>query len=295
MLISSFAASGTKVAPVKAAGLFTLHATETENPEWGYYGGYHPVWAKIIANLSNIGIDVVLNTYGDFDWYDRVWGDLSWNQSWSASTGWDMFIIEWWLQPHAPDPWFTSMVHGDLTPWPLPEGYNIMPWTNDDADGLLDDGMHALDAVQRQTFLHLWQDEFIRDPPMLSLYYPKLYEVMAGWISGWDPSGTWWYDTAALTLNNTWLATAKPARDDRTIIYLVSEEMWAMNPMFMDTYTDENAAAIRFCELYKWSTKNLASRPDTLPDLDDYEIVPDMAADYPKYLKENGTRPNGTK
>jgi len=293
MLIGSFAASGMQVAPVKAAPLFTLHATETKNPDWGYYGGYHPVWAAIINACAQIGIEVQLNTYDDFEWYDRVW-ESGWNKSWSASDGWDMFISEKRLQPHAVDPWFTSAVAGWADPWPPPEGRNIHPWKNDVADELLDKGMHDFDASQRRNYLWRWQEQFMYDPPWANIYYPKVYELIAKWVSGYDPSGGRWHDTAHLTLNNTMLAEARPDRDNRTIIYAVSEKLWSMNPMFTDTYTDEIAQAIRFAELYKWSIDPF-NAPEQMPALDEYVIKPDMAADYPKYLKENTTQPNGTR
>jgi len=271
---------------------FTLHATVTTDPYWGYYGGYHAVWAAIQSACAQIGINIEINQYSEFDWYDRVW-ETGWNKSWDEG-GWDMFINEWWLQPHAPDPWFSSMVYSWADPWPLPEGYNIAPWRNSDADGLLWKGMHYFDANQRKTYLWLWQEEFMRDPPWANIYYPRIFEVMGRYVLGYDPSGCWFYDVAHLELDNAMLAEARPDRDPRTIIYAVSEPLWSMNPMFTDTYTDEQFITLQFRTLYKWSADPWPES-GKVPDSDEYVIKPDLAADYPKYLKATPTSANGTR
>jgi len=128
----------------------------------------------------------------------------------------------------------------------------------------------------------------MKDLPWINLYYPKVYDIVADYISGYDPSGTWFYDTAELYLNTTKLAAARPDRDPNTLIYAVAEPLWVLNPMFIDTCTDELSATLCFRTLYKWSVDPFPTWPNP-PDWQDYIIKPDIAADYPTYL-DNGTR-----
>jgi len=190
MLFTAFA--GINIVPAKAEVLFTLIATETQNPYYGYYGGYHAIWAAIKNDLAQIGINVELRQYSDFDWWDRTASSGGWNKSW-AEGGWDMYIQEWWLQPHALEPWFTSMVRSDLTPYE--DGYNSHPWRNEKADTLLEAGMTSFNAEERKYYLWKWQEEFMRDPPWINLYYPKVYEVMGRYLTGYDSTGCWFYET----------------------------------------------------------------------------------------------------
>jgi ABC-type transport system substrate-binding protein len=290
MLVSSFA--GINVAPVKAYE-FTLVATVTQT-YWGYYYIGHPIWAAIKNDLAAIGINLELREYSDFDWYDRVFG--GWNKSW-AEGGWDLTNVgnkltssdyyywdiryNWWLQPHALDPWFTSLVRSDLTP--VEGGCNIAPWNNSDADELLRNGMSEFNALTRQLYMHKWQEMFMDDPPWINLYYPKVFEVMGRYITGYDPTACRFYETQYLNLNNTMLHEARPGREPNTAIYAISEGYWALSPMFMDTYTDEQASTLQWRTLYKWSCDPFPT-DGSVPSLEDYAIVPDMAADYPEYL-----------
>jgi ABC-type transport system substrate-binding protein len=279
MLLSMFA--GINIKPAKAFE-FTLVATVTENPYYGYYGGYHSIWAAIKNDLAAIGIDVQINQYSEFNWWKRVW-DVGWSDPWHGG-GWDFTILEWWLQPHALDPWFTSMVRADLTPDSETEGYNIHPWNNTDADGLLINGSKTFNAPLRKLYMDKWQKEFMKDPPWINLYYPKVYEVMASYLTGYEPSGCWFYETAYLNLNNTGLATYRPDRDPGTLIYAVSEPLWALSPLFMDTYTDEMQSTLQWRTLYKWSAVPFPL-DGGVPSREDWAIVPDMAAGPPEFLE----------
>jgi ABC-type transport system substrate-binding protein len=126
------------------------------------------------------------------------------------------------------------------------------------------------------------------DPPWINLYYPKIFEIIAAYITGYDPTGTRFYDIAELTLNSTMLSAAKPSRDNKTLIYAVTEYMQCMSPAYVDSYTDEIICASTYNCLYKWSVDPFPVWPN-VPDLDDYVIKPDMAADYPTYM----VGPNG--
>jgi len=276
MLIST-AFGAINIAPAKAEWAFTLHATVTQNPYWGYYGGYHSIWQAIKADLAVIGINVEINQYSDFGWYDRVW-DVGWDKSWEEG-GWDMTILEWWLQPQAVEPWFVSMVHGDLTQ--DKGGYNLHPWTNDLADTYLEGFMSSFEANERKRFLDAWQVEFLKDMPWINLYYPKTYDIMGAWITGYDPTATWLYDVTHLTLDND-LRNAAIDRADNTVVYAVSEALWALSPLFMDTYTDEMVSTLCFRTLYRW-TVDPFPMDGSLPNIEDYTIMPELADGYPDF------------
>jgi ABC-type transport system substrate-binding protein len=197
-----------------------------------------------------------------------------------------MILFEWYMQPHALAPWFESLVYGSLTPYE--GGYNIFPWRNEIADTLLETGMRSFDANQRQTNLWAWQEEFMRDPPWINLYYPVTFDILATWLTGYDPTASWFYDLANVHLNSTMLAEEKPLRDPNTLIYAVTEYMGSMSPFFIGSDTDEIICAATYNCLYKWSVDPFPTWPN-VPDWEDYVIKPDMAADYPTYM----TGPNG--
>jgi len=292
MLVSAFATSGVEtVQAYEPPGgwppgqpYFTLHATETHNPDWGYYGGYHPIWAAIQNELAQIGINLVLNTYDEWAWWDRVW-DTGWNLSWDEG-GWDMFISEWWMMPtglFGMEP----LVYSWFTPWPEPRGVNIFPWLDETADELLWKGMHALNASERKFYLWAWQEWFMHNPPMANMYYPRLYEIIAAYLEGWDPIVRF-RDISHLTLNNTMLAEARPDRDNKTLIYAVVEPLWGMNPLFIDTYTDQWMGDLRFETLYDLSIDPWPPTGQEPPPTDFYS-KPVLAAAPPIFMEG----PNG--
>jgi len=281
MLVSAFAGSGiVTVSAPPPPWPFTLNAVATIDPFWGRFGGYAAIWGAIAADLAPLGINLVVNIVNEMELLDRVWGS-GWNKSW-ADGGWDMTISEWYMQPHALAPSFESIVYGNSTPYE--GGYNIAPWRNQDADLCLEVGMRSFDANTRKTYLWEWQEEFMHDPPWINLYYPEVYEGMGTYITGYDPSACWFYDTAHLDL--VWMPN--PLRDPNTAIYAVSEPYWAMNPMFMNTRTEEQASTLCFTTLYKWSCDPFPT-DGSIPSWENYTIKPDMAADYPTYLNNNQT------
>ncbi|UCC33134.1 MAG: hypothetical protein JSW53_04970 [Candidatus Bathyarchaeota archaeon] len=136
-----------------------------------------------------------------------------------------------------------------LTP---PEGCNIFPWLDEIADELLWEGMHTLNADQRRMYLWFWQGQFMHNPPMANLHYPRMYEMIAKWVEGWD-AVVRFRDISHLTLNNTMLTEVRPDRDPNTLIYAVTESLWGMNPLFVETLTEEWMCALWFDTLYDLS------------------------------------------
>jgi len=80
MLVSVF--SGSNLVTVKSppTPYFSIESTLTNNPHWGYYGGYHDIWAQIDIELAKIGIDLTQSYSDDFEWWDQVWEE-GWNYS----------------------------------------------------------------------------------------------------------------------------------------------------------------------------------------------------------------------
>jgi ABC-type transport system substrate-binding protein len=277
MLISSFAAIS--VVTVQASPhdwSITLHATITNNPYWGYYGGYHDIWQAIKTELTKIGINLQIDYHTDFVWYDQVWTDDKWNQP--APTGWDMTIFEWWLQPHALEPWFSSMVFSWLQPQhTVEEGFNVHPWNNSKADALLEQAMTSYDAETRKYFIDKWQEVFMHDLPWINLYYPRIYEIMGEWVEGYEPTGTWWYDVSNLSLNTGAMPPARQALHQDWIYYGVTEEIWSLLPTYMDTYTEEQMETLQWGPLYRWSFNWSNFQTGVTPDPRDYLIIPWLA------------------
>jgi len=293
MLASSIVGSGINVVP-QAQGLpwsIELYATRTLNPYWGYYGGYFDLWARIAPELAKIGITLKTQEFSDFDWYDRVW-DTGWNKTHTAG-GWDMIMIEWWLQPHAVIPWFESMVYGNMT---IPEGgFNICHWNNTKADKLLREGMQAIDAETKKEKIWRWQERFMLDPPWACVYIPKTYEITGSYVEGYNPSGSWWYDITHLQLNGS-VFDAYVTNPDRiaagkdVFIYAVSEDVWSLLPMYIETYTEEQMGCLLWSTLYMWGIepsewpKYMHGEDPSTIDPTDWECTPSLAVQDPIML-----------
>lgn len=286
MLVSSFAASGLVTVqaspdlPWEGEPITTIHATVTNNPYWGYYGGYHDVWAAIKAELVKIGINLEINYYDDFTWWGRVWADPNWNKTWEDG-GFDLTMLEWWLQPHAVDPWFSSMLID------YPEGFDIHYWTSEKADELLLRAMTSFDAETRKYFLWKWQELFMHDAPWVNIWYPRIYETIGKWIDGYDPTGSWWYDITELSLNVSAMPDARKLLDLDTVYYGVSETVWTMLPWYTDTYTEEQMETVQWDTLYRWSLNWTNHVQGQEVATTDYIIVPELAAIDPYPVNGN--------
>jgi len=264
---------------------FTLHATVTTSPYWGGYGGYHDVWQAIKSELAKIGINLEIAYYDDFTWWDRVWNS-GWNKSWDEG-GWDLTMSEWRMQPHALEPWFSSMVYSWLTP---PEGHNIHPWNNSNADDLLWEGMTSFDAETRQYNIWKWQEEFMNDLPWVNIYYPRIYEPMGRWVGGYDPTGCWWYDISHLSLNVSAMPPARKLLHTDWAYYAVEEPVWTLLPLFIEERTEEQMTTIQWDTLYRWSLNWSKFEPGMEPDPADFIIVPALAASDPYPVDGDFTR-----
>jgi ABC-type transport system substrate-binding protein len=297
MLLSTIVGSRVNVAPTKAETYpwepLKFYATKTANLHWGYYGGYQALWAAMAPTLAEIGITLDTSfTTDDYSWWGRVW-DVGWDKT-HVGGGWDLTMLEWWLQPHSLVPWFESMVYGDMAP---PEGYNIQHWNNTLADEVLRRAMKEHEADKKKGDMWTWQEVFMHDPPWADVYNPKIYEILASYLTGYNPQGCWWYDIKHLTINATNFYQECQSADrlstgPNTTIYGVSEEVWSLLPVYMDSYTEEQMSTPQFTTLYTWSIK-----PEKWQyymdggevNYTDWAIVPDLAVGDPIML-DGGTR-----
>ncbi|UCE15751.1 MAG: hypothetical protein JSV12_07770 [Candidatus Bathyarchaeota archaeon] len=287
ILISTIARSGVVVMPTKADPAFpweplTLVATKTDNPYWGYYGGYNDLWEVVKSNLSEIGITLDTSFTTDaYSWWSRVW-DIGWNKT-HQNGGWDVTMLEWRLQPHALVPRLESLFTANMTP---PEGgNNIFHWNNTGADVLLRSGIQASDALQKKQYLWRWQEWFLHDPPAVNVYNPRVYDAMGSYISGYNPMVEW-YDVSHLTVNATKFNNVvtnvdRLAVGANTTIYAVTESVWALLPFYTESYTEEKMWAQLWRPLYKWTIKDsewykYMDGSEVAPQ--DWDIVPDIAA-----------------
>jgi hypothetical protein len=237
---------------------FTLRPTVTDNPYYGSFGGYHDIWAAIGPELAKIGIALTMDYWDDYTWWEIVW-DSGWNVSgeellpppWGDVPGWDLTLTEWWTMPTGLNS-LEPLMYSWLTP---PEGDNIFPWLDEEADRRLWEGMHTLDALERKLNLWRWQEAFMHNPPMANLYYPRLYEIAAVWVEGWD-AVVRFRDISHLTLNETLFAQYAPEwrkTDPNTLIYAVSEAVWSWNPLFVETTTEQWIHDLVYDTLYDLS------------------------------------------
>jgi ABC-type transport system substrate-binding protein len=305
MLASAFA--GSKLITVDAASspYFTIEATITDDPYWGYYGGYHDIWLAIQTELAKINITLTIEYNDMYAWWYKVW-DTGWNHSGDTGPptyGWDVTMLEWWLQPHAIEPWFLPMVLNDQTP--IEGGFNIHPWMNKRADNLVLKGIQSFDAATRKNYLWAWQEEWMRDPPIAEIYYPRIYEARASYVLGYDPTGCRWHDVKHLDINVTeFEETVGPGGShpnppryqagNDTLFYAVSEDVWGWSPMFTDTDTEGIFGVLCYDTLYTWSLNWTAeewlSAGIVEPDPWDYIIKPELAAGDPIDVYGDGLR-----
>jgi ABC-type transport system substrate-binding protein len=304
MLASAFA--GSELITLKAASspYFSIEACVTDDPYWGPYGGYHDIWFAIQHELAKINITLTIEYNDMYGWWRKVWED-SWNYSGDFGPppyGWDVTLLEWWLQPHAIEPWFASMILNNQTP--IEGGLNIHPWMNKRADTLVLKGLTSFDAATRKNYLWGWQEEWMHDPPIAEIYYPRLYEARASYVLGYDPTGCRWHDVKHLDINETEFELAvgpggshpnseRYEAGNDTLFYAVSDDVWGWSPMFTETCTEKIFGVLCYDTLYTWSLNwtdvEWLSAGIVEPDYWDYVIKPELAAGDPIPVGGNQT------
>ncbi|NIU60221.1 MAG: hypothetical protein GWN67_28875, partial [Phycisphaerae bacterium] len=145
----------------------------------------------------------------------------------------------------------------NMTP---PDGFNIFHYNNTEVDEVLRRGMQESNATKKKNDIWRFQEIFMHDPQWANVYNPRIFEVTASYIEGYSPQGCWWYDITHLTINETKFNEVCVSADRRaigpnTVIYAVSEDVWSLLPIYMDSYTEEQMSTPQFDCLYRWSIK----------------------------------------
>jgi len=164
------------------------------------------------------------------------------------------------------------------------------------ADELVMKGISSFDAATRKNYLWAWQEEWMKDPPIAEIYYPRIYEAMASYVIGYDLTGCRLYDAKHLDINATEFeavvgpggSNPNPTRyayGNDTLFYAVSEEVWGWSPMYMDSYSEEIFGVLCYDTLYTWSLnwtdEQWLQASIVEPAPEDYIIVPELASGPP--------------
>lgn len=288
MMISSFAASLLPTIVQAQPPLITLWGIRTSDPFWGYYGGYHAIWDAVKTELLKIGIDIKIETMDGFtfdaifydDW--EIPGDIDGNPA--TREGWDLATREWWLNPTS-HIWFDEMVLSDHVP-----EWNVMPWINEEADVLYNEALSSIfpngtrDSVRYKQFMDLWQEEFMHNPPIIANYYQEIMTARAAYLDGYDDT-SWIYGLRELRINQTVFddvaPTARKLVGNDTVIWAASEPIYAWNPFYTLTYTEEAMNVIRLEMLYRNAREVM-----DYPTSGDFTTYPSLAADDVTWLSE---------
>ena len=287
IMLTSFAAGAIVTVRGPVPEPIIMWAVVTTNPFFGFYGGYHDVLYLIQDELENIGVDLRIQMYDDFTWYDIVW-DEKWNVSGDADgnpgtytygvDGWDFFVGDW-------TPWPTGYLWIDelVYSWNTPDvgGFNTMHWMNEEADELYDAALTTFDPAEHKTHMWDWQELFMHDPPIANMYHGYIYGGRAAYLEGFEIS-VWFQDLSELTVNVTkFNEVAPPSRKaigPNTLVYGVVEPLWAWNPLFTLTYTEEQVRDMTHDTLYRVSREDLTGASGK------YYTKPTIAADYPTWI-----------
>jgi len=237
--------------------LFTVHLLRAPTPT-----PYVDMALAYKAELAKIGINLEVEVLEQGIIDDIIWEETTNKLTWDEG-GWDMDLGIWWWMP-------TDLVwfEGCYSSWAvIPTGWNYYGWQNPDADDLLRSCLTVVDPALRKDYAWKWQEEFMHDPPHLTLYYWIRYEVTAADLEGWNMI-SWFYAANELRRANTTL------EDDVTLKWGTDMDLTVLNPMFMTYATDEAAVDLTFNML-------MTTRRD--PETGAAIVVPSLASTYPVY------------
>jgi len=284
LLASAFVASN--LVTVQAQDPIILWAVVSNIPEWGYYGGYHDMVFALEDELANIGIDLNHAMYEPGAWWDLVWDEF-WNVSGDANgdpythvygeDGWDIFCGEWWLNPTSYI-WLDELVHSEYI---FPDSWNIMPWIDYVADDYYDTAATTLDPATHKAYMWLWQERFMHNPPVITVYYADILTAKGKYIENWDDT-SWWYEVTQLNVNESVFNDVAPAIrkaiGSNKVIDGAAEPIENWNPMYTLYYTEEQMNVMTKGMLYRNSRENLE-----FPSSGKYIVEPTIAVGWPEW------------
>lgn len=268
-----------------------MWAVVSTDPYWGYYGGYHDMLYAIKDELIKIGIDLRIKMFEPGVWWDIIWED-QWNkpgdvdghpETYTYGTdGWDFFCGEWW-QHHISYIWLD-----ELTRYIYPESWDIMPHEDEEADYLFEEAMTAIDPETRQpddekhkTYLGLWQERFMYNPPVITVYYADIMSAHASYMEGHD-AASWFYDLTKVRINKTTFDAVAPAArkavGSDTLFWGAVEPIWTWNPVYTLYYTEEEMNVLTKGMLWAFSREDLE-----FPTSGPWIVKPIIAKGFPEW------------
>jgi ABC-type transport system substrate-binding protein len=244
-------------------------------------GGYHDVMFEIQKELANIGIELEITMYDSW----TIWSSC-WEENWNVSSvdalppdGWDITCTDWWTQ-------FTSTVWTESfceDEWVPPLGYNIMPWTNEEADELLKAGIYSLDAETRKFNLWAWQEMYMHDPPMINMFVPYYLEIIGDYVEGYSGQ-VWFSEVLNLGLHADEMPSARQALGNTTFLLGCATDMPNVMSLYMSGYTQSAYQYLTQDTLYMTEIDYNASAREYIPF--PIRTEPHLAADLPTYLND---------
>ncbi len=280
MLVSTFA-GGLLPAIVQAEPpTITLWGVRTADPFWGYYGGYHDMWAAIKPELLKIGIDLKIETFDAWT-FEAIFYD-DWNISGDPNNdgirdGWDLAMREWRLNPTS-HVWFDEMVLADHVP-----EWNVSPMMNEVADYLYREALSSInDPARYKRLMWRWQELFMHDPVFAAVYYAEMMTARGAYLDGYDDA-SWLYGCREVNINQDVFDAVAPASRKAvggdTWIWGAVEAVDETHPYGTSYYTEEALSCMRFGMLYRGEREhnNFTYDPEARGAA---RVHPDVAADF---------------
>jgi ABC-type transport system substrate-binding protein len=225
------------------------------------------------------------------NWWDYIW-ESHWNITGDANgdpttwvegvDGWDFFFEEWWLNPNSYI-WLDELVYS----WNMIDdgGWNVMSWNDLRSDSLYQRAMTASTPAIHKNLMWRWQQYFMHNPPVIPMFYFKLYTARASYLNGWDDT-VWLYDLSQLDINETNFDLVAPptrqAQGSDTIIWGAVEPIYTWYPLGTLTYTEETVNVLTNGLLYYLSRENMAGFPSTGA----FTTKLGLASDFPTWRQE---------
>ncbi|MGI9353683.1 MAG: ABC transporter substrate-binding protein [Rhizobiaceae bacterium] len=182
-------------------------------------------FVQIIAQeWRKLGLDVKVDVMpwpqmADLVWYNR--------DKWDT-TGWQMVGRP---ERSDPDELIFNLYHSSTAP----KGYNFLGYNNPDYDKVVEAQRVETDPEKRQQLLKQAQAMLAADQPAMMLAHPK--STFAFDKNVWDASTV--IDQGGIGIRNTWtFISLKPLGDQKDVVLNSSDNIQAINPLFISGGTD---------------------------------------------------------
>lgn len=249
---------------------FTIVYATTPDPYWGGDAGLHDCFYAWQDELAQIGIGLEFRFYDSITLEDKVWR-TEWNVT-GAEGGWDIYIFESWYMPTGLI-WLESYAAIGFEP---PDGYNVMPWQDEEATAVLRDCLTSIYAEDVRKYIWRWEEILMQDVPTIDFFFVNPYDVTGAYVEGWDPV-VWWYDISHMDINLDLMPDFRKPLGETTLRWGIDELIECTNPLFMASWTQEAYSNAVFALLYRLSR-------EPWPD-GSFKVMPHLASGYPTWLE----------